>query len=575
MFHTLRKNARTAIPYGHIYFDTETNFHVNQEGNTEHTLKLGVAIYVRYNKDLKIISRKVFRFKNTWQFWEFVMKRIGQTQRIVIFAHNIFFDLWVTQFYLQAFKAGWTSKIPYTKGLMYIDRIKKGKQSIDLVNVGNYFKRDAEILEKVMLGWFQFIKNNDLGNFGLTLPSQAFNAYRHKFMGTKLYLHRPGQPERLERQSYKGGRVECFFIGKAPKDTYYKLDINSMYPYVMANRDYPYRCMYALKNPALTRLEPWLSEHCVIAEVEIDTPEPVYPVYHEGKTIFPVGHFIVTLTTPSLKYALSHGHIKEIKEVGLYNKANIFKDYVNYFYGKRKEYQKAGNDIYQYACKILLNSLYGKFGQKSRIEKTVDYSDNMACRREEIIDIRTGRLITEMIFGGKKRITEINEVESFNSFCAIASHVTDYARMLLWSYIKKAKPKTLFYCDTDCLIVNSEGYKTYENEIEPNSLGAFKIEDVSTDLEIRGLKHYRFGKDWKRKGVRKQAEQISDYQFVMDIWPGFPLVFRQKMTEPYTVYKQEKNLTEEYTKGEVQFDGWVKPIRIGAGVHKSKTRPTL
>jgi len=91
MFHVLRKNARTAIPYGQIYFDTETNFHVNKNGDTEHTLKLGVAIYVRYTKDLEIRHRKVFRFKNTYQFWEFVMKRIGQTQRIVIFAHNIFY----------------------------------------------------------------------------------------------------------------------------------------------------------------------------------------------------------------------------------------------------------------------------------------------------------------------------------------------------------------------------------------------------------------------------------------------------------------------------------------------------
>jgi len=494
----------------------------------------------------------------------------------------------------------------YSLIISFIDRIKKGKQSIDLVNVGNYFKttvkamgdmvnlpklgvdfkkvseeelftyceRDAEILEKVMQGWFTFIKDNDLGNFGLTLPSQAFNAYRHRFMDTELYMHRPGQPEALERQSYKGGRVECFYIGKAPKDTYYKLDINSMYPYVMANREYPYRCMYALKNPALSRLRPWLEEHCVIAEVEIDTPEPVYPVYHEGKTIFPVGRFSVTLTTPSLKYALSHGYIKAIKEVGLYNKANIFRDYVNYFYGKRKEYQKVGNDIYQYACKILLNSLYGKFGQKSRIEKTVEYSDNMTCKREEIIDIRTGRLITEMIFGGKKRITELTEVESFNSFCAIASHVTDYARMLLWQYIQKAPLKTLFYCDTDCLIVNSEGYKSYQDDIEPDMLGAFKIEEVSRELEIRGLKHYRFGKDWKRKGVRKESEQLSETCFKMDIWPGFPLVFRQKMNEPYTVHKQEKNLTGEYTKGEVQSDGWVTPIRIGVGGQKSEVRPT-
>jgi hypothetical protein len=594
MFHTLRENTRTSIPYGQIYFDTETNFYENISGDTEHTLKLGVAIYVRYDKDLMVRNRVVKRFTEPSEFWDFVQAKIKSTRRVVIFAHNIFFDLWITQFYKQAFKDGWISRIPFTKGIMYIDKVKKDKLTIDLINVGNFFKstvkamgdlvglpkldvdfknvsikklwiycqRDAEILEKVMNGWFHFIKDNNLGNFGLTLPSQAFNAYRHRFMDQLIYMHRPGQPEQLERKSYKGGRVECFFIGKAPKDTYYKIDINSMYPYIMKNREFPYRCMYSLKNPDIRRLPKWLKNHCVVAEVDIETNDPVYPIHYDQKTIFPIGKFKAVLTTPSLKYAYDHNHIKSLGQVALYNKANLFSDYIDFFYTKRKKYQAEGNLIYRECCKVLMNSLYGKFGQKLRLQKTVPYYDNEIIKREMVIDSRDGSVKQVITFGGKIRTTEIKEVESFNSFCAIASHVTDYARMLLWKYMQRAPAKTLFYCDTDCLIVNQEGFEIYKNELDPTELGRFKIEDESSTLEIRGLKHYRMGKEWKRKGIRKQAVQLAENVFIMDIWPGFPLVFDRKLDQPYVVHKQIKKLSGLYTKGDVQENGWVTPIRL-------------
>jgi len=70
------------------------------------------------------------------------------------------------------------------------------------------------------------------------------------------------------------------------------------------------------------------------------------------------------------------------------------------------------------------------------------------------------------------------------------------------------------------------------------------------------------GKEWKRKGIRKNAVQLSENSFIMDIWPGFPLVFDRKLSDPYVVHKQVKELTGLYTKGDVQENGWVTPIRL-------------
>ncbi len=58
----------------------------------------------------------------------------------------------------------------------------------------------------------------------------------------KMLVHMKPEVIKLEIDSYRGGRNECFFIGEAHGE-FYKLDVNSMYPYVMATHYYPIKCL--------------------------------------------------------------------------------------------------------------------------------------------------------------------------------------------------------------------------------------------------------------------------------------------------------------------------------------------
>ena len=593
-FHILNKTARTAIPYGHIYFDTETKYHKVDNGDTEHVLRLGTAIYKLYDKELNTRARMRFEYREGKKFYDFVMSKIKNTRRIVIFAHNIFFDLWITQFYYHAFNDGWVSRIPYSKGLIFMDRLKKDKWSIDLVNVGNFFKttvkklgdmvglpkldvnfdavsdrklmtychRDTEILEKVMFEWFSFIKSENLGNFGMTLSAQAFNAFRHRFMNCKIYVHRQNQPVDLERSGYFGGRVECFFIGKAKKIPYVKIDLNSMYPFIMRENVFPTRYIAKDSDLSFIRLKQWLKSCCVTAKVELNTNEACYPTKKDGKTIFPIGQFITTLSTPELQYAYEHHHIVRVIEAARYAKETVFADYVDYMYGKRLEFKKSGQKVYEQAVKILLNSLYGKFGQKLRESDYKDIKDNKLVKRETIYDIRDNSVKSVITFGGRVKTSTTQYVDSFNAMTTIAAHVTAHARMYLWKFIKIAPKGKLFYCDTDSLLIAKSILGLYKEYLDDTRLGAFKVEDESNNMEIKGLKHYCFGDDWKIKGIPKKAIKIDEHTFLTEQWPGFPSTFNKKLTDPYTVKQVTKHLTCKYNKGTVSKSGWVKPLEL-------------
>ncbi|GAJ13197.1 unnamed protein product, partial [marine sediment metagenome] len=241
----------------------------------------------------------------------------------------------------------------------------------------------------------------------------------------------------LERSAYRGGRNECFQIGELPEQQYHLLDINSQYPYVMKSFEYPTNLKSTGKELSLEQLRAYLKTYSVIAEVLVDTPEPCFAIKHSGKLLFPIGEFRATLTSAELRYGLFYGYIKQVGNYALYEKGCIFEDYVKFFYGKRQEFSKNGNKVYGYLCKLMLNSLYGKFGQKSEVWKKVsmDYAREYDYWTEfdyETKETHTYRAVNYVIEERK------GYDEGYNSLVSIPAEITANARLYLWQLIKKA-----------------------------------------------------------------------------------------------------------------------------------------
>ncbi|GAH84904.1 unnamed protein product, partial [marine sediment metagenome] len=197
--------------------------------------------------------------------------------------HNVFFDMQASGFYQHFTQRGWQLKFYYDKGLTYILKCRKGKSTITVISSTNWFdfslarlgaalgypksdidfkvatseelkaycKVDVEILVKALNVYIDFILLHDLGRFSLTKASQAFTAYRHRFMPRQILIHSEQEVINLEREAYIGGRCECFQIGKISGGPFVTLDVNSMYPYVMKEQKYPWKLAgyYENKRP--------------------------------------------------------------------------------------------------------------------------------------------------------------------------------------------------------------------------------------------------------------------------------------------------------------------------------------
>jgi hypothetical protein len=302
-----------------------------------------------------------------------------------------------------------------------------------------------------------------------------------------------------------------------------------------------------------------------VADAHVVTDKPCFPLKDE-RLLFPVGRYWTSLASPEIQYGLQNGLIDEFQNVNVYQGKKLFTDFVDYFYNKRLEAKAAGNKIMDYFYKILLNSLYGKFGQKSLIFELIDSGiDPTLCYDQQIYNMETHEREMYKVFGGSmfRRIEKPDgENESRHSFPAIAAHVTSYARMLLWRYIEMAGVENIFYMDTDSLFVNEAGSQRLQQAgvVSPTELGKIKLERTEQVCELRGCKDYTLGATVKIKGVPKSALQLDSNHFLSAQWPGLTAAIKTGKMQGYGTHLILKHLTREYKKGIVGSSGRVQPF---------------
>lgn len=601
-FHILTQNSKLNMQTDFIFVDTET-----KRKNKTEIFYLGWLLY--WNKTTN--TKEYFFFKNKKEFYNYIIKLNRTVKKLIIFAHNMDFDIKVLGGISPFTKKNYIVKNFYINGTRFIIRLMKKDRTIELLDTMNYLpaslkyigssiglpkieinfntctdnelinycKNDVEIIYLFIYKLIEFLEMYQLSKLQPTCGSLAFNIFRHAFYNQKenpIYIHRWRFAIDLERASYKGGISDCFVVGKNIKEKLFKLDINSMYPFIMRNNPMPTKLIWFDENlsPAVldSFLNEFLSDKLVIAECKIFLPkEYAYiltkcKVDKERKSLFLAGTFINTFTTPELEFILKYGKILKIYKLAVYEKNIIFKKFVDFFYEKRMKFSAEKNEAYKMFCKYILNNLYGKFGQTTIDYLETDKIGKASFNSKEVIDGVNNERYIQMTFGNK--IFEVTQKEgnSYESFVAIPSFVTAYARMYLIDLILKAKRENVYYVDTDSLVVNQQGYNNLLSYIDSTELGKLKLEEISYDSSFFRPKYYIFNDTEKCKGVKKTAKKIfeSDKELIIEQeqFTRFKTSMRKNSLDEQTISIITKTMNKEYDKGIILENGLIEPYIV-------------
>ena len=228
-------------------------------------------------------------------------------------------------------------------------------------------KQDIDILGGVMqkaqeIYWISF--QVDIVT-KLTVSSLALAIFRTKFDDQDNWpIHIPNRNEdTFIRRGYYGGHADTY-IPRGENLFYY--DVNSLYPYIIQSYNMP-----GGKPVWHGKLQDRDLDNLVgFIEAYVECPETItrpFLPYRCEKTkvlIFPTGKFCGVYYSEELKYARQigykiiplHGYLFENKN------STPFEGFVLEVFQKRQEANKLQKNAMSYVYKILMNSLYGRFG---------------------------------------------------------------------------------------------------------------------------------------------------------------------------------------------------------------------
>lgn len=319
-----------------------------------------------------------------------------------------------------------------------------------------YNIQDARIARK----YFLFLAKSffTLGaNIKLTIAATSEAIFRNKYLAN---IYEPQSREEMDFifKGYYGGRTEVFRRGMVYDMNYF--DINSLYPSVMADFKYPDpNTSRNMKKGTLWHI----MEKEGFSHVKIDVPYmkyPLLPMRHEKskKVYFTYGVLEGVWTHPELRKAIELGaRIIDIGQTIWYDKScRPFHDFVHDMYSKRLQYQAKKSPM-EFVIKIVMNALYGKFGQK--------YNDkDMVVRVENI----TPDMLNQFEFHqyGDVFIFKVPSEPRIFCFPCWSAYVTAYGRLRLYEYMSKVEP---YMVDTDSIITKNEMPTS-------NDMGKMKLE---------------------------------------------------------------------------------------------------
>ena len=330
-----------------------------------------------------------------------------------------------------------------------------------------------------------------------TLPSLAFGIYRTKYMEENTIPKLQGQIFEDISKGYTGGHTDVY-LPRMENAKHY--DVNSLYPFVMSEFDMPVGPIHKFEGDIFMYEDnPFGFFLCKIKTLLVDGKPMERPLLQTKvksdngvRTIAPLGEWTDWLFSEEIKNVRELGGYKITVLKGYtFGRKNIFKEYINDMYQIKESYSNDRSNPMYLISKLLMNSLYGRFGMKSELKiheivKTSDIQGLQAKYGE--LSLVEWKLTDDLSLVSHPAPLEItahnfwNDEFHNNINIAIAASVPAYARTIM-NYYLADNTLIIGYMDTDCIVI-------YEVIPVSNELGKYKLEAKYKTVIFLGPKSY-------------------------------------------------------------------------------------
>lgn len=638
--HRLRANEKVWTPPSVIVLDTETRWHL-EESTEVHRMRLWCAVHV----DRRKIRKKSGPVRWGWgltpdDLADWLTETTRGREATWLYAHNLNFDLATTSLADTMRDHGWTvTDFAVSHGAPWL-RLKNGKKVLTVVDswswlpesvealatrmgrrklnlpdnadgFDDWFARcasDVDITARSILALMEWWDAEQLGRWTISGAGCGWNAMRHTETDTRHVIAlgpeddelakeaewvkeavaagRPNVFAEWDRRAVRGGRKDSAVIRSETGGPWVEIDLEAAYPTVCRDLPLPIRRMWTFDRLEVESRFIGSRLHGIIADVEINTDRPLYPVRHDGVAWYPVGRFRTVLAGPEIAEARRNGHLISVGAGQVHRLGHALRPWATWVLDPTRGGSVDVPPVGLVACKTWGRSVPGKFAARTHTSEALE---GPAPAGWSVMDCRhraAGKRAAEVTMAGRKWLVTYDG-DGENCYPAVLAWIESETRVRLGRVLERLDG-AWWTADTDGLLVDMTA------PIGWNRLGLVRLGQRPRDpiglaqslcdllapkvaplrlrpkrhfdsLAILGPQHLIVGGERRMSGVRGEAAEVAPWQFVARDWPRLKWQMENGRPGEYRRPERTSTFTGPTVHRWVLDSGETRPVRFDLG----------
>ena len=556
----MRTPKRLSFPARLLVFHVEPEIRVIEPGMYEHVFGAGWAS-CSWLSHGQLVDQRDTRLGRPEDFWKFLYSHLAHDRSTWVMAHSLGYQLTM----LGAWDRIGTPEQEWCWGVVEdpptILVTRRGRRLIRYVDTANYWRMSlcnliqksglaasaerytatsqtsafaaarskSTLLSELITAIIRSLSQEQICGWQSTAASLSYGAWRQSFARVPPSPHHNRAATNLERAALFGGRLECSRHGPVSGGVN-AVDVNSLYPYVMATQPMPYRLQSYQEETTVRELHQALHGHLCLAEVAVEVPPHPLPYRRDGQVDYSMARGVYTLAGEELDVCVSTGMVTAVGRMARYDADDLFSAFVYYFYPRKTQAKEEGRLAEYELYKLILNGLSGKFAQKTwhwEACTEIPAPDRWAWW-QHVPRGATRPISCRCLAGNVESLR--GEGSARRSFPSITASITAGGRCHLEELVETAGEAQTYYLDTDSLHVSGAGLKELvrADAIHDTRLGACKVVTRGADAHYWGAKQYRVGDMWVSNVLNLADHQEDAGHWMQQTRRGLRMTFAAK-----------------------------------------------
>lgn len=544
---------------------------------------------------------------------EWITEHTRGRETVWVFSHNMSLDLVTTRLPLELHSLEWSINDASLSGAAPWVRLGRGSRRMAIADSFSWLPHTAadlaervgepqpnrapdespetwaarsarfelDVVSDAMLTLLEWWDKNALGKWSISGASTGYHAMRHLPTPHKVVIDPDPDRIAVDRSAIYGGRRGAWIVGSRSLGPFLELDFANAYPAVATHLPLPARRGADFDHMALDNWKLTSERWGVIAQVEIMSDVPRWPVRFPGGTFCPVGRFTTVLAGPELRDALRLGCLMAVKRGTVHQLQPHLAPWGDWIL--RTIHNRDGDTpvAAQVAAKSWSRTSIGKWASRAYERIELGPSPERGWHYEEGWDHDSAaRFGTIHMAGEQWQSVVAGNAEQ--AYPAVFAWVESETRVRLTRVIEAIGEGAVLQCDTDGLIVAERtlGTRAARGHLRaPADLtGAartkwvldqldpiiapltIRIKRASKTIRVLGPQHVQTPGDRKFAGLPRLAVEGETDVYRYKQWPGLSSQLGSGQAGGYVRPEATVRISGPYAPGWVLSDGRVIPV---------------